>query len=405
MAKKRARTTYATVGQMNRIDQLLAMKPPEISIMTGEEKFKQLQLEISNRGRHRILSDENVKYVYRKGGDTLHDKSCKHVDGIANHNLRVSDKYMPAKRQCPDCAIKAYIRAGGNVADKNDYMSFFERVGLDENMIRHIYIVMKAKTSIFMNVLSIEVRGEKWKIKALDGKDMHVDLLHSNFEVKNNERIDFDGYHSVKTNISIKEALNVMQNYSWQEHATKIKLTEKLETVKLKKQAIIQAIRHKFLALLGVGKLGTKRTIYYVDGDNCPGERIKGIEDLGSRDIVKIFHAKNNTYYLSARKRRALKESSKSKVLLIPINPGPDAVDFAIGMDAYAECMKNPMCHMYLISRDKHFGVIKEQIDSLTNNKAIVTHVETVGEAKWHDDQRIYNRMWDCWNDVQVQEV
>ncbi len=372
MAKKRARDTYATVGQMNRIDQLLAMKPPEISVMTGEEKFKPLQPETSDSGRHRILSNENVKYVYSKGGNTLHDKSCKYVAGITNHNFRVSNKYLPAKRQCPDCAIKAYIRAGGNAADKNDYMSFFERVGLNENMIRHIYIVMKAKTSIFTNVLTIEVRGEKWKIKAHNDKDILVDLLHSNFEVKNNERVDSDGYHVVKADISMKEAINVMQNYAWKEHASKIKLSEKLESVKCKRQTVIQVIRRKILSLLGIGKISTKHAIYYVDGDNCPGERTKGIEELGARDIVKIFYAKNNTYYRSACKRRALKESSKCKVLLIPVNPDPDAVDFAIG------------------------------IDVLTKNKAVVTHVETIGEAKGHDNRIGYNRMWDCWNDVQV---
>jgi len=46
MAKRRERATYATVGQMNRIDQLLTMKPPEISIMTGEEKCKCIEPEM-----------------------------------------------------------------------------------------------------------------------------------------------------------------------------------------------------------------------------------------------------------------------------------------------------------------------------------------------------------------------
>jgi len=357
---------------------------------------------MSNRKRHKILSDESVKYVYSNGSNILHDKSCRHVDAISNSNLCTSDRYLPAKRQCPDCALKAYIRAGGDVADKDDYISFFERVDIDENLIRHIFIVLKAKTSIFRNVMTLEVRGEKWKVKALDGDEMKVELLHSNFEVVGNERVDYDGYHSVKSAISINEAVAIMNDYSWQEHSVKVKVNERVKIFKERKQNFVQAVRQKIYAMLGIGNMGPKRTIYYVDGDNCPAQRIVGIENLGPKDMVKIFCAKNNSYFRDYRKREELKERCKCKVLFIPIKPGPDAVDFAIGMDAYGECQNNIRCRIYFISRDKHFDVIKNQIDVLTKKRAIVKHLETINEAKCCDNNRSFKQMWECWKEVEV---
>ena len=37
--------------------------------------------------------------------------------------------------------------------------------------------------------------------------------------------------------------------------------------------------------------------IYFIDGDNAPGNRIIGIENLNEEDKVIVFYAQSNSHY------------------------------------------------------------------------------------------------------------
>ena len=44
---------------------------------------------------------------------------------------------------------------------------------------------------------------------------------------------------------------------------------------------------------------GENMAIYFIDGENAPGSRTRGIENLTAKDIVVIFYAKSNPHYSS----------------------------------------------------------------------------------------------------------
>ena len=56
--------------------------------------------------------------------------------------------------------------------------------------------------------------------------------------------------------------------------------------------------------------------IYFIDGDNAPGSRTRGIENLAAKDIVVIFYAKSNSHYSSKDIRQALEKKQQHSFLL-----------------------------------------------------------------------------------------
>ena len=120
----------------------------------------------------------------------------------------------------------------------------------------------------------------------------------------------------------------------------------------------------------------------YVDGDNSPGARTEGIEMLSERDTVKIFYALNSTFYSNEKNAEGLKENCRCKLEFIPVNPGNNAVDFAIVIQAVrdkeAGDITDALC---MVSGDKHFRIVEQQLSAIYKNSICVKKVDSVEEA------------------------
>lgn len=122
--------------------------------------------------------------------------------------------------------------------------------------------------------------------------------------------------------------------------------------------------------------------IYYVDGDNNPGTRTGGLENLSYGDIVKIFYNNQNAYYKDTANKKTLENMTECRLDFKEVECGTDAADFAICVDAarvLSETFSRPPL-ICLISADKHFCSMKKQLEVCFPNANIVT-AKSIGEA------------------------
>lgn len=172
--------------------------------------------------RQRILSNEQVKFLY-SGSDTLiHDKSCKEARQISDDDLLYTQKYLPERKQCPECAVKAYVRIGAKDFKNYDtYLKLFEKMRMQEHLIRHMYVDCGMSTMASANVLTVWDREDTWKIVSLDAKGS-VQLLHNNYHLSGDgERHFSTGYHvqnDSTQNTSVGYAVKAIKTYSFDEH-------------------------------------------------------------------------------------------------------------------------------------------------------------------------------------------
>ena len=71
--------------------------------------------------RHRIMSDQRIKYLYSKKDGIIHDKHCDNAKDILDEDLLWAEEYLPKLKPCPDCMIHAYIIAGAK--DTKDFQA------------------------------------------------------------------------------------------------------------------------------------------------------------------------------------------------------------------------------------------------------------------------------------------
>lgn len=67
--------------------------------------------------------------------------------------------------------------------------------------------------------------------------------------------------------------------------------------------------------------------IYFIDGDNAPGSRTRGIENLAAKDIVVIFYAKSNSHYSSKDIRQELEKKTTAQLSFVHVCDGKNAVE------------------------------------------------------------------------------
>lgn len=168
---------------------------------------------------HRILSSEQVIYLYSENRRILHEKHCRRAREIPDEELRSLKEYDPAMEQCPECAAAAYIRIGAkDPEDMERYLSLFDRIGMPVKAARKMYLNKQMRTRIRRDTIIVWHKEDMWKIRALSRKG-RVQLFHNNYIVGKDGRREFTGNfhiqneHCRDTNISY--ALNIIGNYDF----------------------------------------------------------------------------------------------------------------------------------------------------------------------------------------------
>ena len=121
--------------------------------------------------------------------------------------------------------------------------------------------------------------------------------------------------------------------------------------------------------------------IIYLDGDNSPGTRTKGISNLKDADTVKVFYARNNKHYSQKKIQEELEAKCKSRFEFIPVKPGNNSVDFAIAIAVSKQLTDNTADEIHcIVSSDKHFDMVIENLKAVFPD-AFFKRVESVDEA------------------------
>ena len=79
----------------------LAIPSPIVPVSANEESEE----------RHRIMSDQKIKYLYSKQESIIHDKHCACAKYIPNEDLLWSEDYVSELKPCSECRIQAFVSA------------------------------------------------------------------------------------------------------------------------------------------------------------------------------------------------------------------------------------------------------------------------------------------------------
>ena len=172
-----------------------------------------------SEARHRMMSNEKIKFICSSVDGMIHDKRCKCAKSIPDEEIEWLEEYEEKWMPCPQCMIRAYILAGAY--DPKEYLKyeeFFAKIKITAEQIRSIYIEKRMKTRIYPDALTIWYQEDAWRIKALPKKG-HVQLLHNNYIVRKKGIREFtQRFHIQNTaceDTNITYALGLIMNYSY----------------------------------------------------------------------------------------------------------------------------------------------------------------------------------------------
>ena len=185
-----------------------------------------------SRFRNRIMSDETVKYIYSEKESILHDKHCLYAKEIPDSDLFYEKQYLPSMKQCPKCALRAYISSGAKDSQNiSMYLKLFKQFQIKLKQIRHMYIDCGMQTEAFPNMMMVWDREDAWKIQPIRGRGQ-VCLYHNNYHINEEGKRVFDkGFHIQSEYLSrttIDKALEAIETYSYSKHRSAAKVNSKL---------------------------------------------------------------------------------------------------------------------------------------------------------------------------------
>ena len=217
-------------------------KKESIEMIDGEAALADPSLMVSvcayeeSKERHRIMSNQKIKYLYSRKDGIIHDKHCDNVKNILDEDLLWTEEYLPNLKPCPECMIQAYVSAGAKDSKEMEtYLSFFEKTKMTIDQIRNVYVENGMKTRISIDTMTVWHKEDTWRIKNLPKKG-HVQLYHNNYAVRKKGVREFtQGFHiqsPVCADTDIRYALSIIKNYEYKPeeyalHNSKLNKAEK----------------------------------------------------------------------------------------------------------------------------------------------------------------------------------
>ena len=217
-------------------------KKESIEMIDGEAALADPSLMVSvcayeeSKERHRIMSNQKIKYLYSRKDGIIHDKHCDNVKNILDEDLLWTEEYLPNLKPCPECMIQAYVSAGAkDPKEMETYLSFFEKTKMTIDQIRNVYVENGMKTRISIDTMTVWHKEDTWRIKNLPKKG-HVQLYHNNYAVRKKGVREFtQGFHiqsPVCADTDIRYALSIIKNYEYKPeeyalHNSKLNKAEK----------------------------------------------------------------------------------------------------------------------------------------------------------------------------------
>jgi len=170
--------------------------------------------------RHRLMSDERICYLYAKGGNEIHDKTCPEARNINDSDLCSSGTYLSNMRQCPCCQTKAYLRLGARDFSRfSAYKEIFEQMGISPRLQRRMYVHDGIRTE-YLGPGRLKLLGSEdtWILEVISGTG-HLRLLHNNYRpLEDGTRQFVPGYHEQLICVSAQYAISVIAGYTYAAH-------------------------------------------------------------------------------------------------------------------------------------------------------------------------------------------
>lgn len=125
------------------------------------------------------------------------------------------------------------------------------------------------------------------------------------------------------------------------------------------------------------------KIIYWVDGDNSPTVRLRGIEIARPCDEIHIFESvkeKNNLHFKPDYLEK-IRKTTKASVDFTSVKSGNQATDFRILIEISRYIMQhNEHCVHILLSDDKHFDIMHREIKAALSPYR-VDYCNSIGQA------------------------
>lgn len=175
----------------------------------------------SGKFRHRLASDENIRFFYSDEG-IIHDKTCDRVKEICDDELKYSYDYLAHMKPCSHCAARAYLRVGAKDYEEHEnYEKLFRHMQVPLYILRSMYVEHHMKTRLNGNTITIWYKEDRWQIEALD-KQGGVQLRHNNYrKLADGKREFVPGFHIQNDychRTNIKYAYTLIRKYDYMGH-------------------------------------------------------------------------------------------------------------------------------------------------------------------------------------------
>lgn len=184
--------------------------------------------------RASAMDNHQMRFVYAKSNQVIHDKSCKEVSKISNDDFEAIEALPAEAALCKRCRRRIYIRNAIKYDTKHVdwYFHFFDKAQVSNDVLERFLYKGGAKLHMdTLDVLYVEYKEDRWRLEPTDRKRKYI-LYHNNYTILNdNERYIADSFHKQSQNIDkVADWFWYIEGYDWRIHLESNK-REKAETV------------------------------------------------------------------------------------------------------------------------------------------------------------------------------
>lgn len=186
------------------------------------------QKELDRKRRAALMSDPKMLYIFAKGTNFLHDRSCDCVKHIEDADFQMISEIPDGYVFCEECYIKSILRKRIESTKNLDICEkFLRKMNVKAETLRLLIIENEAHINMINErSLWIKVREDEWIIEK--PKDSCKRLLHNNYIIdkKTGKRIFNGGFHIQKDgkNNSLHDFVECIISYDYDCHKIGMKL-------------------------------------------------------------------------------------------------------------------------------------------------------------------------------------
>lgn len=179
--------------------------------------------------RAAAMDDTRIWFVRNRDSGIVHDKGCRLVENIPLRAFEGLNMYSKDDCLCEECRRASLIKPAidGKASQVYAYVRFFDSAGVTTAVLEKLLdngAILRFEP-LDPNLLHVRVNEDNWQLERLQNQKFI--LWHNNYRIKEDEsREFFNDFHIQSRYISCAHAINLMCDYSWEEHLKSIHAVE-----------------------------------------------------------------------------------------------------------------------------------------------------------------------------------